>query len=85
MLAEKWQEAVDLILGGSKEDQEREEWRRIWMETKDPKQTMAKINHRSFLEKTVLKGLLRKGETDYLGAIQMVSSILFNKEKNILC
>lgn len=72
ILAEKWEEAVDLILRPRPCTAAlSEKFREVWAQTKDPRQTLAALGFRRHIERTVLKALC-KDPTNYLGAIAML-------------
>jgi tRNA(Glu) U13 pseudouridine synthase TruD len=70
LLAENWEEAVNLIIAGS--GNERQPFRKVWVGSKDPRKTLDLVENKHFIEKVILRSLIKR-PTDYFGAIGSVS------------
>ena len=71
LLKEDWEEAVNLIIAGN--NSENLAFRKIWLDTKDTKKTLEALENRHYIERVVLRSLLRR-PTDFFGAVKCVSA-----------
>ena len=70
LLKEDWEEAVNLIIAGN--NSENLPFRQIWLDTKDVQKTLEALDSRHYIERVVLRSLLRR-PTDFFGAVKCVS------------